>query len=417
MAHLGLQVCLTWAIMSILLGAFCIWYLWHCERFGCLKCDGTRSGRFRFIMLYFYISSILTLMVVSIGFATLKYKEGLVAVGMEGIVVPNPVESWTPAHRKMLRALMVLFSLSWALEIIIHLGELCRWIFLFNTMLSEGLWLRSKYLYAWVSGSVIVGLYMPIVAGISSDDVTRCKAWTFIAGSIGSLVPTLGFIPMLVRFPAYIREMEMRGICQPALLQLFKFQELNRARLGFRLLFVVSFFVLGVDWVRDARPSTGSALWTDLLGYFGSIGYIISLALTLVICFPRPTVHLAVSSAHTPSEKWPTGQDTGSKATTGPSTPVDQERILEIGRPSPVNAPKRSGPRPLPSLPVMTERAARPTVPHSRIPVGELPPLVLEPNRRKVEPEEEPEESTSPLTVTSRKLARTIRSLSLKSAH
>lgn len=416
MGHVGLQVCLAWAIMSVLLVAFCVWYLWHCERFRCLKYDGTRSGRFRFIMLYLYISSILTLMVFSIGFSALKYEEGLVVVGMEGKVVPNPVESWTPEHQKMLRALMVLINLSWALEIIIHLGELCRWIFLFNTMLPECLWLRSKYLHAWVLGSVIVGLYMPIVAGVSSDNVTKCEAWTFIAGSVGSLVPTLGFIPMLARFPAYIFEMEIRGMDQPTLLQLFKFQELNRARLGFRLVFIVSFFALGLDWARDVRPLIGSAFWTDLLGYLGSFGYIASSALTLAICFPRPTVPLSMSLPHTSTEKLTTYQTIGSK-TTGPGTSVDQGRILEICRPSPANAPNTKAPRPLPSLPVMRVRTMRPTEPHSCIPIGELPPLVLEPNRRKVEPEEELEESTSPLSVTSQKLAQTIQSLSPKCGH
>jgi hypothetical protein len=98
-------------------------------------------------------------------------------------------------HKRSLRALIVLFSISWALEMyrfyyistcdgdglsqddpffsIVHLGELCRWIFLFNTMLSEGLWLRSRYLQAWIVGSVIVGLYMPIVAAASCGDMAK----------------------------------------------------------------------------------------------------------------------------------------------------------------------------------------------------------------------------------------------------
>lgn len=363
-------------------------------------------------MLYLYISSIMTLMVFSVGFSTLKYEEGLVVVGMEGTVVPNPVESWTPSHQKTLRALMVLINLSWALEIIIHLGELCRWIFLFNTMLPECLWLRSRYLHAWVLGSVVVGLYMPIVGGVSSDNVTTCVAWTFIAGSVGSLVPTLGFIPMLARFRSYILEMEIRGMDQPTLLQLFKFQELNRARLGFRLVFILSFFGLGLDWARDVRPLKGSAFWTDLLGYLGSIGYMASSALTLAICFPRPTVPLplAVPFPRGSTEKLITDQTIGSK-TTGPGTPVDQGRTLEICRPSPANAPNTKAPRPLPSPPGM---AVRPTEPHSCIPIGALPSLVLEPNRRKVEPEEEREESTSPLSVTSQKLTQAIQSLSPK---
>lgn len=153
-------------------------------------------------------------MAFSIGLATLKYKEGLAVVGMEGdpascliwqavltvcpgSVVPKPFETWTPAHQKMLRPLMVLIGLSWALEMycfgcfparckvtdlktirsfsIIHLGELCRWFFLFNTMLSEGLWLRSKYLHAWIFGSVTVGLYISVIAGVSSNNGTKVR--------------------------------------------------------------------------------------------------------------------------------------------------------------------------------------------------------------------------------------------------
>lgn len=57
----------------------------------------------------------------------------------------------------------------------------------------------------------------------------------------------------------------------------------QRARLGFRLVFIVSFFALGLDWVRDVHPLTGSPFWTDLLGYLGSIGYIASSALTLAV--------------------------------------------------------------------------------------------------------------------------------------
>lgn len=56
---------------------------------------------------------------------------------------------------------------------IIYLGELCRWIFLFNTMVSEGFWLKSKYLYVWIIGSTIVAFYMPIVSGASCDEVKQ----------------------------------------------------------------------------------------------------------------------------------------------------------------------------------------------------------------------------------------------------
>lgn len=108
--------------------------------------------------------------------------------------MPNPVEFWTPMHKRALRVLVILFSLSWAFEMyhirycpcdcddssrnhslfrIIHFSELCHWIFLFNTMLYEGIQLRSNCLHAWIVGSAVVIIYMPIVAGIGSKDVTR----------------------------------------------------------------------------------------------------------------------------------------------------------------------------------------------------------------------------------------------------
>jgi len=263
-------------------------------------------------------------------------------------------------------------------------------------------------MHGWIVGSVIVVLYMPTVALVSCDDMTKCEARTFIAGSIGSLLPTLGFIPMLARFPAYIQEIETRGIDQPALVQLFKFQELNRVRLGCRLVFVVSFLLLGLDWARGVHPLTVHAFWTDMLGYLGSIGYTISLALTLTIHSPRPTVPQSTSFAHA-TEKWFPGQAIGLRAA-GVGTWANQGPVLEIGRSRPVNEPTFTH-RHVPSLPAMVEQVGWSTEHHSSIPVGNLPPLALEPNRRRVEPEEELEEPTSPLLATSQKLAKTIRSL------
>lgn len=54
-------------------------------------------------------------------------------------------------------------------------------------MLSEGLWLKSRYLHVWIVGSVVAALYMPIVAGISCKEVQkvsfslRCRCHRLIA--------------------------------------------------------------------------------------------------------------------------------------------------------------------------------------------------------------------------------------------
>jgi len=66
----------------------------------------------------------------------------------------------------------------------------------------------------------------------------------------------------------------------------------------------------------------------------------------------------------------------------------------------------------MPSLPAAVE-LAKSTQPGTGTPIGELPLLALQPNRRMAEPQEEPEEQP-PLSTTSQRLVGTLRSLSLK---
>lgn len=118
------------------------------------------------------------------------------------------------------------------------------------------------------------------------------------------------------------------------------------------------------------------------------------------------------------TEKWSTPGDTIGSDTNSAGVWVDQGQVLEIGHPRPVDGPAPTRARHMPSLSAMMEQVVRPTEPHSPIPIGELPPLVLEPNRRRVEPEEEEvEEPVSPILVASQKLGKVIRSLSLKREH
>jgi hypothetical protein len=118
--------------------------------------------------------------------------------------------------------------------------------------------------------------------------------------------------------------------------------------------------------------------------------------------------------------KWPTHKTIGSKVT-GEGKGIDQGHFAELGRSDPDNSSTSTLNGHVLSLPAIptTEQGARQTVPHSRVLVGALPPLVLEPNRRPVELEEElePGEPISPLQATGQKLAGVIRSLSLKRGH
>jgi len=54
-------------------------------------------------------------------------------------------------------------------------------------------------------------------------------------------------------------------------------------RLVFRVVFIASFLLLGLDWTREVHPLTTNAFWTDVLGLFGSIGYVSSSVLTLPV--------------------------------------------------------------------------------------------------------------------------------------
>lgn len=131
----------------------------------------------------------------------------------------------------------------------------------------------------------------------------------------------------------------------------------------------------------------------------------------LQICFPRQ-VGFQSKSPIQPAERWNANQTVVSNVTS-PDTSVDYGEIVEIARSFPVYEPTFAR-RQMPSLPAMVEEVTRPPESHTRAPMREFPSMVLEPNRRKVEPVEEIEEPTSPLSATSQKLARSFRSLSVK---
>lgn len=109
--------------------------------------------------------------------------------------------------------------------------------------------------------------------------------------------------------------------------------------------------------------------------------------------------------------KWATDQTVTSNSI---SVSVDHRQIdADIGCAFSVYEPTFAL-RHMPSLPAMVEEVTRPPKSHTSSPICELPLMVLEPNRRRVEPEEEFEELASPLSATSQRLTSTFRSLSLK---
>ena len=62
----------------------------------------------------------------------------------------------------------------------------------------------------------------------------QCEAHMFTAGSIGDLVLTVAFIPILCNFPRFIRKVKAEGVDSSVIIRLRKFFELN-----------VSFVLLG----------------------------------------------------------------------------------------------------------------------------------------------------------------------------
>ena len=97
------------------------------------------------------------------------------------------------------------------------LAELCFWLFLVNSGAVQQDWFRSLYFKTWIGGSLIAITYMPLVTIFTRADPVKvmttdpsgsliidadvpdpqCEAFTFLAGSLGSLSLTLWFLPIL----------------------------------------------------------------------------------------------------------------------------------------------------------------------------------------------------------------------------
>jgi hypothetical protein len=143
-----------------------------------------------------------------------------------------------------------------------HLEELCFWLFLVNAGQARVDWFRSAYFRVWAAGSVLACAYMPLVVIFTRSDPLRSEAYTFLAGSLGSLSLTLWFTPILWTFPSFLANLRAEGVDGQTLVRLTKFHELNTVRVAFRFLFTVPFVVLGVDGVRPHEHVNESPFWT-----------------------------------------------------------------------------------------------------------------------------------------------------------
>ncbi|KAJ7286851.1 hypothetical protein C8J57DRAFT_1282187 [Mycena rebaudengoi] len=277
MSHTSPATYLVWSIISCILFAFLVFHLWSFDHFKCLKWNNGSSGAFKRVMTYSYLLSLPCLMAYAFGFAIIKYQQGFIE--FKGSIIPKPSSMWPEEQQRAIFPLMLVFSFGWSMEMTTHLEELCFWLFLVNAGSAQQDWFRSWYFRLWVFGSGVAIIYMPLITLLTRDDPLKCEAYSFLAGSIGSLSLTLWFTPVL-----YVKS---EGVDSATIVRLTKFHELNQIRVIFRFIFVVPFIILGIDGLKPHHHINESMLWTDFLTMTSAFGCSISSALTLVIFFPR----------------------------------------------------------------------------------------------------------------------------------
>lgn len=168
-----------------------------------------------------------------------------------------------------------------------HLEELCFWLFVLNAGPMQKDWFRSLYFKTWIVGSIIAVLYMPMVTIFTRSDPLKCEAYTFLAGSLGSLSLTLWFIPVLHLFRPFLGGLRKEGVDTSTIIRLTKFHELNTIRVVFRLIFAVPLFILAVDGLQPHHHINDVMFGTEFLCITAGFGVVVSSGITLVIFFPR----------------------------------------------------------------------------------------------------------------------------------
>ncbi|KAF7344136.1 hypothetical protein MVEN_01703800 [Mycena venus] len=284
MTHSSPAAYLVLGIGTSILFSFLLFHLWSFDHFKCLRWkNGGNSRAFKRVMTYSYLLSVPLILIYALGFAVIKYRQGFIEY--EDGMIPKPYILWPVEERRAIFPLMLTFSVGWGLGIISHLEELCFWLFLVNSMQQN--WFSTRYFRIWVVGSSVALMYMPVLTVLTRSDPLKCEAYTFLGGSVSSLLLTLAFIPILWVFPRFLINLKKEGVNNETIIRLTKFHELNIIRTIFRFIFVVPFVILGADGVRAHAHVNESMLWTDFLVMMGSFGCCISSALTLVIFFPR----------------------------------------------------------------------------------------------------------------------------------
>lgn len=286
MSHSTPATYLVWSLLSVLLGVFLIYHLWCFDRFRCLRWNQGTQGAFKRVMIYSYLLSVPLVVSYSVGFCIIKYQEGFIVYPGFG-VIPNPYQLWSPAHRSAILPLYLCLSVSWSLEMVTHLEELCFWLFVVKAGPMQKDWFGSMYFKLWKIGSCIAIIYMPFVTVYTHDDPLKCEAYTFLAGSLGSLSITLWFLPVLHLFRPFVSGLRREGVDMNTIIRLTKFHELNSVRTVFRLLFAVPLCILSIDGIRPHHHVNESVFGSEFLAMLAGFSVMVSSGITLVIFFPR----------------------------------------------------------------------------------------------------------------------------------
>ncbi|EGO26375.1 hypothetical protein SERLADRAFT_436189 [Serpula lacrymans var. lacrymans S7.9] len=242
---------------------FLVFHIWSYDRFNCLKWNsGRQPGAFKRVMTstlfshtqYSYLATLPLLVIFSIAFTIIKYKEGYV-IAPHGQIIPKPTEFYDKVNERWILPLYFVFSIAWAFELVVAI------------------------------------LGMPLTTLVSRRNLDMCQAWIFLVGSSASTSTTLLFLYVLARFPLFVRRIKDDGAEPDVVIRLVMFYQLNLGRVIFRFLFTLPLFVLALDGVQGNHNVNRNSFWSDFLLAMGGIGCFVSSAITLLIFFPRSLTH------------------------------------------------------------------------------------------------------------------------------
>ncbi|KAF8525798.1 hypothetical protein BU17DRAFT_62367 [Hysterangium stoloniferum] len=316
MSHLSPTVFVTWAILVACMGGFYFYHLWKFDRFSCLKFRHTRDGAFKRVMTYSYLVALPFLMIYTVGFAVIKYREGY-------IVIPETGQGimWSQQHQKAYFPLNVFWALSWIAEVVSHLEGP-----------SPKPWFKSIYFKLWLGGCITAFILLTVVTGATKSDPLKNEVYIQFAGSTIGLFITLGILPVLWIFPAFIQSVKNDGGDMESITRLAKFHDLNIIRTVFRFFFVVPVLMLSIDGMIPHKHTLNESLaCVDFLSILSGIGCTVQSVITLMIFFPR--------NVEMETQRWIQG-DMGTKARPPPTKPRKRNHATRVDQQSRDDRPK-----------------------------------------------------------------------------